>query len=173
MIFRFRASTLSMNAASRARMMSSTPPASPALIMLTYSLSKALGCLASASENEDPVSKSSATSPVMFLSAEGFIWLERILMLRTMGSPASMSTESCSVNCVSCLCRTLPPRKLKPFFFGGATPTGAEGPDGPPDPPDEGAGLFSSLGGAAGGAAASAPPELPFPPPAWVIFMGL
>ena len=51
----------------------------------------------------------------MFLRRPGFCWFPRILRLRTMGRPASMRTESCWVNCVSCLCLTRPARK-RPFL---------------------------------------------------------
>src|SRR4051812_28333094 len=47
---RFRDWLFSLKSARRWRMASRAPPASPALIMLQYSRSKAFGCLANASE---------------------------------------------------------------------------------------------------------------------------
>ena len=87
--FRFSFCALSMNAARRWRIVSSTPPASPAFTMFTYSRSNAFGCLESASDRLEPLSTSSATCPTMPLSAHGFICCSRIFSERTIGRPAS------------------------------------------------------------------------------------
>ena len=63
----------SWNSARRRRITSRAPPASPALIMLTYSRSKALGCLPMASESVAPDSISSQTSIRLFFSRPGLL----------------------------------------------------------------------------------------------------
>ena len=60
-------------------MVSRAPPASPALIMLTYRRSKALGHLAIASESVEPPSISSQTSIRLFFSGRAWLLPSRIL----------------------------------------------------------------------------------------------
>ena len=105
----------SLKSASRWRMASSAPPASPALIMLQYSRSNALGCLAQASERVWPLSMSSTMSPSEFLSTPGLHWPSRIFRLRRIGRPASWSVESCRVNVHNCLVEIRP--MVNDFFF--------------------------------------------------------
>src|SRR5258707_4552928 len=62
----------------------------------------------------------------MFLRRPDFCWLPRILRLRTMGRPASMRTDSCWVNWVSCLCFTRPARN-RPFLLRPAGGGGGGG----------------------------------------------
>src|SRR5208282_949920 len=58
LIFRFKDWDFSLKSARRCRIASRAPPASPALIMLQYSRSNALGCLENASESVCPLSMS-------------------------------------------------------------------------------------------------------------------
>ena len=110
----------SMKLASRCRMMSSTPPISPAATILQYKRSKPLGCLANESESVEPDSTSCTTSPRIFLSLPGFCCCSRICSDRSSGRPASCSVESWRVNCVNTLMLTPPiagNRIWMPFFF--------------------------------------------------------
>src|SRR3954469_8743509 len=94
MTFFFSLAAFSMKSARRARIRSSTPPASPALIMFTYSLSNALGYLLIASDSVPPPSTSSATPPMIALRSPGFCCCSRICSDRRMGRPASWRVES-------------------------------------------------------------------------------
>ena len=75
-------------------MTSKAPPASPALIMLTYSRSKALGDLPIASESVEPDSMSSQTSIRLFFRRPGFCCPSRIRRLRKIGRPASCRMDN-------------------------------------------------------------------------------
>ena len=102
-------------------MTSSAPPASPALIMLTYSRSKALGLFDIASRSVAPPSISSQTSIRQFLKRPGLHCPSRIRRLRRIGRPASCRIENCRVNVVRALLLTPPmanDRGFLPVFVG-------------------------------------------------------
>src|SRR5262249_35548237 len=120
----------SLKSARRWRIASRAPPASPALIMLQYRRSNALGCFAKASERGEALSMSSTTSPREVLSTPGLHWPSRIFRLRRIGRPASCRVESWRVKVQSCLVEILPivnafflPRP--PFFLAAAFFLGA------------------------------------------------
>ncbi len=79
-----------MYAASRLRMVSRIPPASPAATMFTYSSGKALGCLRSASANVAPPSISVRTLWITVAKVLLSDWLPRISRHWTSGKPASI-----------------------------------------------------------------------------------
>ena len=94
----------SWKSARRCRMTSSAPPASPALIMLTYRRLKTLGALGHRfARASSPPSISSHESSSEFLSRPGFCCPSRIRRLRRIGRPASCRIESCRVNVVEIL----------------------------------------------------------------------
>src|SRR5688572_6502550 len=75
-------------------MTSRIPPASPAAIMLTYSSSKALGCLRIASASEEPLSTSARVIWMISRKALFSSCSPRISRHWTSGSPASSITEN-------------------------------------------------------------------------------
>src|SRR6185503_16898687 len=83
-----------MNSARRRKMTSKAPPASPALIMLTYRRLKHLGDLDIDSERVAPPSMPSQTSIRAFLRPPALACDSRILRLRRIGRPASCRMES-------------------------------------------------------------------------------
>ena len=113
LILRLSDSLRSWNSASRCKMISNAPPASPALIMLTYSRLNALGHLAMPSESVEPPSISSQTSIRLFLKRPGLLWFSRIRRLRKIGRPASCRIESCRVKAVRTLELTPPIAKAR------------------------------------------------------------
>ena len=120
MILDLRLWAFSRKSASRCRITSSAPPASPARTMFTYSLLNALGCLPSASDSAEPDSTSSTTSIIAFFSALGFIWRSRMRRLRSTGRPASWRVENCRVKVTSIFCLTPPMTnvlRLRPVFL--------------------------------------------------------
>src|SRR3970040_1115750 len=85
---RTMASFFSRKVASRSRMVSRIPPASPAETMFLYNSVKALGCLAKASASVWPLSTSYTTSLVTAASSLFSVCLARISSACTSGRPA-------------------------------------------------------------------------------------
>src|SRR6478609_9208753 len=100
-------------------MSSSAPPASPALIMFTYSRLKHFGLLAMPSERVEPASISSHVSSSEYLRRPPLACPAKIRRLRKIGKPASCKIESCRVNVVRSRDRT-PPNTNPRFFLAPA-----------------------------------------------------
>src|SRR6185369_14573537 len=83
-----------MEVASRFRIVSRIPPASPAAIMLTNSPSKVLGCLRMASASDAPDSTSLRVCRMTDENPLSSSWLPRMSRHCTSGRPASIITEN-------------------------------------------------------------------------------
>ncbi len=116
--FFINASAFSRYTASRLRITSRIPPASPASIMFTKRSEKH-DCLRSASASVAPASTSYMTSLTIFLNAGLSIWLERMSRHWTIGRPALIIVANCRVNTPrSRVVMRLPRPKLSLISFG-------------------------------------------------------
>src|SRR5204863_1161608 len=103
------ASFFSRNAASRTRIVSRIPPASPAATLLTYRSLNALGCLRSASARVCPLSTSYTTCRVVSASSLFSVCCARMSRACTSGRPALIMVANWRVNTTTSRVLTPPP----------------------------------------------------------------
>jgi hypothetical protein len=102
------ASFFSRNVASRIRMVSRMPPASPAATMLVYRSVNTFGWRPSASLTVAPLSTSNTTARVTCCSALLSLCLARMSSACTSGRPALIIVENCRVKITMSRAGTLP-----------------------------------------------------------------